>query len=105
MTDIGDVDAEPRPPVRQAFERDGVVKISRRLAVYRDRQPIAQIHAPGQVFITDGFRYGFGFPERGLRKDMRQAVLADDDLDIYAGRVGLAQHFDDAAPRRATGDG
>jgi hypothetical protein len=75
---------------------DGVVEIARGFAVDGDDRKMAEIFASLRVGFGYGLRERFGFVSDFGRKDMRQVMLADDDLNIYAEITGATENFDDA---------
>ena len=97
---VRDVDAQPVVPVRQLLDRDRVVEIARVLAVDRDGLPRAEVGAPLDVALADRAAEPSRLRDRLVAVHVGDAVLADDDLRVDAGRVDGAQHFDDAAERR-----
>ena len=97
---IGDVDVQRVVAVGQAVHPHGVVEIARGFAV--DGDDVAARGNRGGLPVRPR-RSTFGIASRLLhdfwRKLMRQVVLADDDLDIDAEIVGVAQNLDHATYR------
>ena len=92
---------------------DGVVEVAGGLAVDGDDREAAEVVAYGELFVGeggDGVGGGVGgFGEDVGGEDIGQLVLADDDLDVDAEVVGVAEDLEDAAAgrlreRREVGD-
>ena len=103
VRDVGDVHAQPEMAVRQLLDRDRVVEVARVLAVDGDGDDVAEVGAPADVALgyrsalLDGFGDGLG------RVRVGNAVLADDDFGVDAGRIDVAEHVGHAADRAARG--
>ena len=102
MADVGDVDVQRVVAVGEAVDPDGVVEIASGFAVDGDDGHLAEIAAAFEIgaAMADGHRLRLLDDLR--RKLVRQVMLADDDLDIDAEIVGVAQDFDHAADRRSS---
>ncbi len=87
----------------QPLDRDRVIEVACMLAVDRHRLHRTKIHPPREIFFTDDGAEPVRFGDAFVAVRVGNAVLADDDLDIDAGRVDVAEHFDDAADRIAGG--
>ena len=101
VRDVGDVHAEPVVAVRQPLDRDRVVEVARVLAVDRHGRDVPEVGAAADVARptpTPPRRTASATASRTVR--VRDAVLADDDLGVDAGRVDVAEHVGDAAERR-----
>ena len=62
----------------------------------------AEIAPPGNLFLRESTaEYDSRLLHHFRRETVRQMVLADDDLDIDAEIVGMAQNFDHASHRAA----
>ena len=97
VADVGDVDLERVVAVGEPVHPDGVVEVARGFAVDGDDVERAEVGAGGDFAGGDG-----GVEARGLldhlgRELVGQVVLADDDFDVHAEVVGVAEDFDDAA--------
>ena len=105
MGDVGDVDLQFEVAVVQMLHRHGVVEIARGFAVDGDDGQVAKIASPLQ------FRPGIDgsaclcFFEDSRRETVRQMVLADDDLDVHAEIVFIAENFDYSSTRILRGCG
>ena len=101
VRDVRDVHGEPEVAVRQLVDRDRIVEVARVLAVDGHGRPVAEIRAADAIAIADDaaelLRFGDGF----VAVLVRQVVLADDDRGVDARLLEPAQHFGDAAERRA----
>ena len=89
--------------VRQALDGDGVVEVAGVLAVDGHRRDGAEVGAALDVLGLDhrseAGRLGHGV----VAVRVVDPVLADDHLEVDAGRVDVAEHLDDAArPGRAS---
>ncbi len=87
--------------VRQLLDRDRIVEIARVLAVDRDGRHAAKIGAPGDVLFAHRAAEATRFLDRFLAVAIGNVELADDDLDVDAGIVDVAQHLDDPPHRIA----
>ena len=85
--------------VGQAIYPDGVVEIAGGFAVDGDDGERAEIAAAGEFRLADGLRHAFGLLHHFGRKAVREVVFADDDFDVDAEIVGVAQDLDHAAHR------
>ena len=83
--------------------RDRVVEIAGVLAVDRDRHDRTEVGAAGDVRWPDLGPQAPRLFDGLVAVLVGNAVLADDDLDVDAGLVDVAEHFDDAAERAARG--
>ena len=99
--DVGDVHAEPVVAVRQALEGDGVVEVAGVLAVDGHCGNGAEIGAAIDVLGLDHRSEAGRLGDGGVAVRVVDPVLADDHLQIDAGRVDVAEHLDDATRRPA----
>ena len=98
VRDVRDVHAEPVVAVRQLLDRDRIVEIARVLAVDGHGQHVAEVGAASDVAFSetaDAETHRFGDRVGGV--GVGDAVLADDDLGVDAGRVDVAEHLGHAA--------
>ena len=105
MGDVGDVDLQLEVAVVEAADGDGIVEVARGFAVDGDDGEIAEV-ASGA---------GFGRVDDGLnrlccgqdfwRKAVRQMEFANDDFDVYAEVVLVAEDLDDFATGILSGAG
>src|SRR5216684_9122191 len=79
------------------FDVHGVVEIARGLAIDGDDRQVAEIFAAGALGFTHGLRAMLGFVKNVGGEDMREMMLANDDLGVDAEFAGTAENFDDAA--------
>ena len=86
------------------FQRTGIhsiVEVPRRLAVDGDNGQLAKIATTCVerwiFFWWNGYRASF--LQHAVRKDMRQMMLADEDFDVHAKGITVAENFDHAATR------
>ena len=97
VTDIGNRHPQ-RPAAAQLFLAiDGIVKVSRVLAVDGDKGKIAQINALLLVRFGGSLVHGSRFTQHVLRPLMWNAVSADGNVDLKAGVQMLAQHLGNAS--------
>src|SRR5580704_10183385 len=97
VRDVGDVNLQTPCAVGFVLDVYGVVEVARGFAVDGDDGQMAEIFAALRVGFGDGLRERFGFVRDFGRKNVRQVMLANDDLDVYAEIAGAAENFDDAA--------
>ena len=102
MRDIGNVDLKLEVAVRHAAHGDGVVEVARGLAVDGDDGQRAIVAAVAKLARRDERLELLRLLQDLDRKAVRQVVLADDDLDIHAEIVLVAEDLDHA-PARALG--
>src|SRR5690242_19045842 len=92
MRDISDVHLE-MPAVRPLINVNGVIEVTRRLAVYRDNRQMAKIPASlpfGVSYCPGGTA---GLIQHFLGERMRQMMFADQDFDIESEFAGMAKNF------------
>src|SRR5260370_7835218 len=65
-----------------------------------DERQGAEIFAVGALGLADGLRATRGFVQNVGGEDMREVMLANDDLGVDAEFARTAENFDDAASRR-----
>ena len=99
MGDVGDVDLELVVSVGELADEDGIVEVAGGFAVDGDDGEVAEVAAALQFSGRDRRGDGAGFGDDRLGKVVGQVVLANDDLDIDAEIVFVAEDFDDAAAR------
>src|SRR5437588_597684 len=75
-------------------------RLRRAFAIDSEDREVAEIFATGTLGFADGYSALFGLGGDLGRKDMRQMVLAYDDLGIDAQLAGAAQYLDDASSGR-----
>ena len=101
VADICDVDLELPVAVGQRLDEDGVVEVAGGFAIDGDDGEAAEIMTEGELFRaqrSDGLGGGVvSFSEDVGGEDVGETVLADDDFDVYAEVVGVAEDFEDAA--------
>ena len=85
-------------------DEDGVVEVAGGFAVDGDDRQIAEVAAGGDDFGVEMGDFA-GFGEDFVGEDAREMVLADNDLDVDAEVVRMAEDFDDAAAGGAVGVG
>ena len=90
---VGDVHAQPVAPVRQPLDRDRVVEVAGMLPVDRHRRPAAEIGASLEVALADRAAETARLGHGGRAVLVHDAVLAQDDLDVHAGRVDRSEHL------------
>src|SRR5216684_1254229 len=100
VRDIGDVNLQVPTAVSAMLDVNGVVEIARGFAVDGDDRQVAEIFTAGALGFADGLRAMLGFVKNVGGEDMREMVLANDDLGVDAEFAGTAENFDDAASRR-----
>ena len=100
MRHVGDVHAEPVMSVRQLLDADRIVEVARMLAIDGDRDRLPEIGAPFDVLCADRAERE-RFLDSRLAMNVRDAVLADDDLGVDPLLVDVAEHLDDLANRPA----
>src|SRR6185369_1148373 len=98
LGDVRDVDLQLVVPVRQFANQHGVVKITRGFTINRNDRQIAVVAASTQIgggnclgnisCLLDHFGW----------KTMWQMVFANDDLDVDAEIIFVAQYLDNTAP-------
>src|SRR5271165_2580581 len=99
MSYVGDVHLQLEVAVGHAAHADGVVEIARGLAVDGDDGQRAIIATVAQLGRRDERLELLRLLQHLDGKFMWQVVLADDDLDIHAEVVFIAEDLDDAAAR------
>ena len=99
MRDVGDVDLELEVAVRHAADGDRIVEVARGFAVDGDDGQRAEVAAMAQLAGGDHRVEVLRFLQDFDREAMRQVKLADDDLDVDAEVVFVAENFEDAAAR------
>ncbi len=97
---VGDVDLQVPTAVSAMLNVNGVVEIARAFAVDGDDGQVAEIFTAGALGLADGLRATLGFVKNVGGEDMREMVLANDDLGVDAEFTRTAENFDDAASRR-----
>ena len=85
--------------VGQPVHPHGVVEIAGGFAVDGDDVEFAKIAAAGDLFVRDAAGNGSRLIEHVIGKMMRDVMRADQDFDVDAEVVRMAQHLDDAAGR------
>ena len=105
VRDVGDVDAQPEVAVPETLDRHRVVEVARVLAVDRHGRPRPEVRAPGEVALPDLAAEPPRLGQRRIAVLVDDAVLAQDDLGVHAGRVDRPEHLDHAAERAARGRG
>ena len=99
MRHVGDVHLK-MPAAGAALDVNGVVEIARGLAVNRDDRQVAKIAPRVALRVGRPAAPRAAPPPAPLREsDVRQVVLADEDLDVDAEFARAAQHLDHAARR------
>ena len=84
---------------RERLGVDRIVEVLRRLTVDRHERQIAQVDTSVAVDIRDAAGKERALPLDFTRKDVRQIVLPERDLDLHA-RIGVvAEHLDHACDR------
>ena len=76
-----------------------VVEVLGGLAVDRDERELAQVLAPGRILFAHGVGQALGLGQRLFREFVRQVELAQRNLDLHAGVLGVAEDLRDAADR------
>ncbi len=87
--------------VRQALDGDGVVEVAGVLAVDGHRGDGAEVGAALDVLGLDHRSEAGGLGDGGVAVRVVDPVLADDHLEVDAGRIDVAEHLDDAPGRAA----
>src|SRR5712692_8179459 len=98
--DIGDVNLQVPTAVGAMFDVNGVVEIARGFAVDGDDRQVAEIFTAGALGFADGLRATLGFVKNFGGENVREMMLANDDLGVDAEVARAAENFDDAAGRR-----
>ncbi len=96
---IGNVDLQLEVAVGQVAHGDGVVEVARCLAVDGDDREAAKVAAMAEFACGNDFFDALRLVQHGVRKAMRDVVLADDDLDVDAEIVFVTEYLDYAAAR------
>ena len=78
------------------FDEHSVIEVARGFAVDGDDGQVAEIATTCDLFLIE-MRDFARFDEHVLREHMWQVVLANDDFDVYAEVVFVAEDFDNAA--------
>ena len=94
------------PSGRCVADEDGVVEVPGGFAVDGDDGEVAEVAAAGdflRIEAGDGARAASS--QNIVRENVREVVLADDDLDIHAKVAFAAEDFDDAAAGGTGGGG
>ena len=97
VADVGDVDIQGVVAVGEAVHPYGVVEITGGYAIDGDDVERAEILAAGELVGANDVREALGLFQDFRGKFMGDMMLADDDLDVHAEIVRMAQDFDDAA--------
>src|SRR5437879_6226039 len=100
VRDVGDVDLKMPASVGAMLDVDGVVEIARGFAIDGDDGQVAEIFAAGALGFVDGLCATLGFIKNFCGEEVREMMLANDDLGVDAEIAGTAENFDDAAGRR-----
>src|SRR5260370_1235027 len=99
VRDVGDVDLQV-PAVGAVLDGAGIVEIARGFSVDGGDREVAEIFAAGALGLAAGLRATLGFVQNVGGEDMREVMLANDDLGVDAEFARTAENFDDAASRR-----
>jgi hypothetical protein len=94
VRDVGDVHLKPVAAARQTLDVNRVVEIPRRFAVDRHDGEIPEILPARQGVGLNRSRRRSRLGHHVVGKNVRQAVLSDDDFDIDARLARLAQNLD-----------
>ncbi len=97
MRDVGDVDLKFVVSIGELADEDGIVKVAGGFTIDGDDGKVAEIAAALQFGGRNRGGDGAGFGDDRRRKVVGQVVLADDDLDVNAEIVFVADDLDDAA--------
>ena len=90
------MDLQREVAVRQPLHPDRVIEIARGLAVDRDNVEMRENRAARDLRRADLVWNVPRLLHHVRRKLVRQMVLADDDLDVDAEIVRIAEHLDDS---------
>ena len=99
MRHVRDVDLQFEVAVSQSRDQHGVIEIACGFAVNGNDWKTAKLASLADL---SGRHYGLGFlglAKHFWRKAVRQVKFANDNFDVHAEIVLIAQNFDDAAPR------
>ena len=96
---VGDRHDQP-PCTSRVLGKNGVVEITRVLAINGHERYVAQIEAPLGGLRRHLGRELFRLARHGVRPDMGNVMRPDRHLDFHARRHMIAQHLDDAPGRR-----
>ncbi len=99
MCDVGDMHLQLEVAVRGAADGDRVVEVARGLAIDGDNGQRAVVAAMAQLRGRDHRIEALRLLQDLDREAMRQMELANDDLDIHAEVVFVAEDFDDTPSR------
>ena len=105
VRDVGDVDLKFVVTVGEIADEDGIVKVAGGFTIDGDDGEVAEIAAALEFGGRNRGGDGAGFGDDGGRKVVGQVVLADDDLNIDAEVVFVAEDFDKAATGILRGGG
>ena len=84
---------------RRSVHPDGVIEVARGFTVDRHHVHAAEIRAARGLVPANGGRERLRLLQHLRRKSVRQMVLADDNLDVHAEIVGIAEDLDHAPYR------
>src|SRR5439155_5249919 len=98
--DVGDVNLQVPAAVGTMLDVNGVVEIARGFSIDGDDGQVAEIFAASTLRFADGLCATLGFIKNFCGEDVREMMLANDDLGVDAEIAGTAENFDDAAGRR-----
>ena len=85
--------------VRQRHHVNRIIEIPRRFAVNRHNRQMPEIAAACQVALRHYRLCGSRFALHFVRKNIRQMMLANNDLDVHADVAGPPQNFNHASRR------
>src|SRR5271167_4291340 len=97
MSDVGDVHLQFEVAVFQLADGDGVVEIAGGDAVDGDDGQIAEITSLLRFARWDDRFRSLSFFENVRRKNVRQMKFSDDDFDVHAEIIFIAQDLDYAS--------
>src|SRR5206468_2708905 len=79
------------------IDPNGVVEVASGFAVDGDHRDVAEVATAFEFLRGDDDGDGFGLFDHFGREAMRKVVLANDDFDVYAEIVRIAEDLDDTA--------
>ena len=100
MRHVRDVHLQLVMPARQLSHMNRIVEIARRLAVNRHNRQVTEIAPASQIGLGHRLRRRFRFRHHFRRKNVRQMMLSDNDLNVDADVARPAENLNHAARRR-----
>src|SRR2546422_9473709 len=93
----GNVPWQGQAAVGALLDVNGIVKVTRRLAVNGDNRQMAEVFSSSKRLFADGLRSAVRFFLDFPGEHVREMVLADDDFDVHAEFARAAEDFHHAS--------